>query len=62
MSDNVNKVRNLIKYIIINFPNQLEWFSMSRSCSNIKLSFLTTEVKNKCLKTPLDWSAGCSDL
>ena len=62
MSDNVNKVRNLIKYIIINCPNQLEWFSMSRSCSNIKLSFLTTEVKNKCLKTQGDLSAGCSDL
>ena len=39
MSDNVNKIRDLIKYIIINFPNQLAWFSMSRSCSNIKLLF-----------------------
>ena len=23
MSDNVNKVRNITKYIVINFPNQL---------------------------------------
>ena len=30
MSDNVNKIRDLIKYILINFPNQLAWFSMSR--------------------------------
>ena len=50
MSDNVNKVRNVIKLIIINFPNQLAWFSMSKSSSNIKLSFLTIKLKNKILK------------
>ena len=38
-SDNVNKVKNIIKFIIINFPYQPTRFSMSKSFSNIKLSF-----------------------
>ena len=42
MNDNVNKVKNIIMFIIINFPYQPTGFSMSKSFSNIKLSFLAT--------------------
>ena len=50
MNDNVNKVKNIIKFIIINFPYQPTLFSLSKSFSNIKLSFLATQFKNKISK------------
>ena len=59
MSNNVNKVRNIIKFIIINFPYQLTWFSMSKSFSNIKLSFLATKFKNKMFKVEVDSNPEC---